>query len=74
MMNTSYPNEGAQLHLNGAEAKLGTNMEGLLLSSRGVSCASSEAYGHTGRVIKRKIQLIFGSISTVESKVQSRKK
>ena len=36
MMNTIYPNEGAQLHVNGAEAKLGTNMEGLLLYSRGV--------------------------------------
>ena len=44
MMNTIYPNEGAQLHVNGAEAKPGMNMEGLLLSSRGVSCASSEAF------------------------------
>ena len=36
MMNTIYPNEGAQLHVIGAEAKPGTNMEGLLLSNLGV--------------------------------------
>ena len=36
MMNTIYPNEGAQLHVNGVEAKPGTNMEGLLLSNLGV--------------------------------------
>ena len=74
MMNTIYPNEGAQLHVNGAEAKPGTNMEGLLLSSRGPVEYLVQVVRHTGRVIKRKIQLIFGSISIVESKVQGEKK
>ena len=35
MMNTIYPNEGAQLPVIGAEAKPGTSMEGLLLSNLG---------------------------------------
>ena len=71
MMNTIYPNEGAQLHVNGAEAKPGMNMEGLLLSNLGVFFSSSQT--PSCRVIKQEIQLRFGSISTVEGKVQGGK-
>ena len=56
IMNTSYPNEGAQLHVNGAEAKPGTNMEGLLLSNLGVFFSSS-SQTPSCRVIKQEIQL-----------------
>ena len=72
MMNTIYPNEGAQLHVNGAEAKPGTNMEGLLLSNLGVFFSSS-SQTPSCRVIKQEIQLRFGTIIAVEGKVQGEK-